>query len=93
MGDIVELEKYKNSRLVIICPCCKRKQTMVKDIFSNVWYPFVPFCCDVMRNADTVEWNKQLDKAIDDQIMLNINDQMMLDSLKEFVNGLLGNVK
>lgn len=64
MGSILELEKYRTKCLYIRCPLCKHKQKMKYNKSDNVWFPISPFCCDIMKNADTEVWNNLLDIEI-----------------------------
>lgn len=54
-------------RKIINCPLCHQKQMMEYDKTDKVWFPITPFCCDVMRTADTPEWNALIDKAIENE--------------------------
>lgn len=51
-------------RLQIVCPICRRYQTMQQDRRTKIWYPIRPFCCGIMEHADTKEWNTLMDAAI-----------------------------
>lgn len=64
MGNVIELEKYRTKSLRIRCPTCKRIQKMRYYKPDDIWFPVAPFCCAIMRNADTDEWNHLLDKEI-----------------------------
>ena len=47
----------------IYCPVCKRQQTMER-VIGHIWIPVAPFCCDIMRNSDTPEWNALIEEAL-----------------------------
>ena len=48
----------------IKCPLCNRVQSMSRASLTT-WFPVAPFCCEVMRQADTPEWNLLLDQALE----------------------------
>lgn len=52
-------------RCEITCLVCKRKQVFEHDIISGVNFPVQPFCCDIMRNSDTPEWNKYINEQLE----------------------------
>lgn len=34
---------------------------MMLDRKSEIWFPVSPYCCAIMQEADTPEWNNLLD--------------------------------
>jgi hypothetical protein len=79
MDNIVKLERRRIGKSVRIrCPICKRKQKMRQHVQDKIWFPISPFCCDVMRNTDTPEWNKLLDQAINDELKIVITQPTLL---------------
>ena len=69
MGNVVRLSDYVRLRvpsqsLHIDCPVCHQSQKLALDSKSKVWFPVSPFCCEVMRMADTPDWNSILDGLI-----------------------------
>ncbi len=59
-NNVVPLRRH----IIIDCPMCRRAQKLEYANDSRVYFPVPPFCCSVMKEADTVEWNNQLDKKI-----------------------------
>jgi endogenous inhibitor of DNA gyrase (YacG/DUF329 family) len=60
----------------IVCPLCNGQQKfeMVKDdSFNAIWFPVYPFCCEVMRNSDTNEWNELIDHLIVKALLKDLN--------------------
>lgn len=56
---------YRDTYKTIVCPVCKRNQQMLYEKHSKVWFPIAPFCCEVMRTVDTLEWNQLIDKLLE----------------------------